>query len=583
MLAKINKIKTWQVAIIIAVLGIVVFSSGLKSPFMGDDMQQIVNSVPVHSLTNIREFFDGGTFYNNYGTNQLSGIYYRPLMTTAYSLLYALFGLHSFYYHFALLLILTGSAVLLYLFFKFSFKPVLALFLVLVFLAHPLNAQIVYFISSMQDALFLFFGVLALYLVLRFKSQKSLIAVAACLFLSLLSKESAVVFVALTLLILYWFDERKRLIRLLYILILPIGLWLLLRIHAVGLSGSAATISPISSVSLGGRLLTAPSIAQFYLTKFIFPWRIASAYYWVHSSFSYRYVLLPLLIDLVVAALVVTSVFWVRRRNTKGIYYTYLFFTLWAALGMMLSLQIIPLDMTACSTWFYLSMPGVLGMIGVLVDTIVQKVRFNRNLILLLGAVIVVVLGVRTFMMGSNYKSTFALYTSDIASSKGQYNAYDQLAIYYFDKGSFNKAEQYAQSSIAIFPNSDNTNTLGGALMVLGDYTGAHAALAWSIKYSPLSEAYNNLAQLTLVYGSAQTNEQFLFNSLKIFPRSGPLWLFTAIQLYRDGEDQYAKLAIANARHLLSVPQSVYYGIMDNKPFTYNFVGNRIVNIKPAS
>jgi hypothetical protein len=64
MLARLNRIKTWQAAIIIAVIGFAVFFTGLASPFQGDDLLQIVNNVPVHSIKNIKLFFEGGTFYN---------------------------------------------------------------------------------------------------------------------------------------------------------------------------------------------------------------------------------------------------------------------------------------------------------------------------------------------------------------------------------------------------------------------------------------------------------------------------------------------------------------------------------------
>src|SRR4051812_6468548 len=74
-----SKLTDLRTAILMAVTGITVFFSGLKSPFMGDDMSQIVNNIPVHSIANIGTFFNGSTFFT--GTGQpLTGFYYRPLM-----------------------------------------------------------------------------------------------------------------------------------------------------------------------------------------------------------------------------------------------------------------------------------------------------------------------------------------------------------------------------------------------------------------------------------------------------------------------------------------------------------------------
>jgi len=55
----------------------------------------------------------------------------------------------------------------------------------------------------MQEELFFLFGILAIWSLLRFDSVKSLIFAALCLFLSLLSKETAVVFIVVALLYLF--------------------------------------------------------------------------------------------------------------------------------------------------------------------------------------------------------------------------------------------------------------------------------------------------------------------------------------------------------------------------------------------
>src|ERR1700689_4546623 len=125
MLAKINKISPTQAAIIIIVVGFAVFFTGLHNPFLGDDISQIVNNVPVHSIRNIKTFFEGGTFYNGQGT--LVGSYYRPMMTTVFALIFTLFGAHVLAFHLVQLLLYIGSAILLYLFLKYSFRPIMAL------------------------------------------------------------------------------------------------------------------------------------------------------------------------------------------------------------------------------------------------------------------------------------------------------------------------------------------------------------------------------------------------------------------------------------------------------------------------
>lgn len=209
MLEKIERLKNWQASLIIAILGFVVYFDGLKNQFQGDDTSQIVNNIPVHSITHIRIFFEGGTFYNGGGLTSLTGVYFRPLMTTVYSSIYTIFGAQPFYFHLVQLLLCIGSTIILFLFFRFSFKPLLALFLALFFLVHPIDSQVVYAIPSMQDALYFFFGILALCLLIKFKSTRSMLLAALCLFLSLLAKETGILFVVMALVYLFWWDRKK--------------------------------------------------------------------------------------------------------------------------------------------------------------------------------------------------------------------------------------------------------------------------------------------------------------------------------------------------------------------------------------
>jgi tetratricopeptide (TPR) repeat protein len=575
MLAKLNKITSRQAAFIIAILGFAVFFTGLHNPFMGDDSIQIVNNVPVHSITNMRLFFEGGTFYNGHGLAPLGGVYYRPLMTTVFSLLYTLFGAHPIAFHLFQLLLCIGSAIILYLFFRFSFKPALALLLSLVFLLHPIDSQVVFAIPQMQDALFFFFGILALWLLLRFSSVKSLSLVAVCLLLSLLSKETGILFVAMSLLYLFWWD-RKRFYPFIGIITLPVVLWLVLKINAVGLDAHSIN-APIDSLNLWGRLLTAPSIMLFFIAKFLFPVKLASGYYWVHSTFTFRNFLLPLAIDLAVVALIVYLAFVIRKRAPRAQHFTFLFFATWSALGLLAHLQIIPLDMTASETWFYLSMAGVLGMIGVAITTLGPSIRLNRRLVFALMMALIVLFGVRTAIRGTDWSSQYSLAKHDIAASREDYVAEKDIAIYYFDNGYFSQAKVHATRSVDIFPNAINYNTLGQSLAVLGDSSGAAKAFTAGMKYQDLIQLYENMAALTAGYGNPSANKEFLLKAVNNFPRDANIWLYLAVLDYRNNDIADAKTAISQAYEYGQSSNTIliiYNRIMNNQPLNISFNPN---------
>jgi hypothetical protein len=567
-------INTLKASLIITLLGFVVYLRGLKNPFLGDDTTQIVNNPVVHSISHIILLFEGGTFYQGQGIAPLNGYYYRPLMMTVFSLLYSIFGLHTFYFHLFQLLLCIGSAILLYMVFEYFFDPMLSLVLALIFLVHPLNSQVVFAIPSMQDALFFFFGILGFWLLLRFKSVQSLGLVALCLFLCMLAKETAVVFIAVSLLYLLWFN-RERLYKFIGFMVLPTILYLVLSINAVGISRHA-NIAPIDRLDLVGRLFTAPSILLFFITKFVFPWKLASAYYWVYPTFSFQHVLLPLIIDLAIIALFVYLAFVIRQKVTKVQYYTYLFFGIWASLGLLTCLQIIPLDMTACETWFYFSMAGVLGMIGIILLAFQDHIR--PSWFIVIAALVIGILGIRTILRAGDWSSAYTLASHDLVASSQDYVAYNDLAVIYTNQGNYRKAKFYEERSVNIFPTYIDYNSLGVILVYMGNYSGAMNAYERGMQYGYSSMLDENLASLTLVAGNPNSNRTLLIVMLQKFPKDGTLWIDLALLEDRYGDNTDAKTAIQIAASYGETP-SFYQDIIDNRPFILRLPGNKYENI----
>lgn len=570
MLEKINKLPNIYTFLIIAAVGSVVFTTGLTNPFIGDDSSQIVESAPAHSISHIKLFFEGGTFYNGGGLAPLSGVYYRPLMTTAYALVYTIFGSHPLYFHLLQLMFHIGAVIFLFLFFRFMFKTAWALALALIFLVHPMNSQAVMALPAMQDTLYFFFGILALWLLVQFRSIRSLGFVALCLTLSLLSKETGALFVVLCGTYLGIF-ERKRLLPFVGIMTPIAVLYLILRTHAVGWLQSPG-IAPIAHLSLGGRLLTTPSIILFYLTKFIFPDKLSTAYYWTHPTFSIQYTLVPLIIELL---LVVGLIFLGRKiyREAKpAIFYTWVFFLVWVLLGMVVHLPFSTLDMTACETWSYFINAGLLGLIGM--SILATKPRILRsvspNTLLLVVAGLIVLLGFRTAMRGFDYRTISTMARRDISTTSSQYIAYNLLATQYLASGNNQAAKDYAQKSVDIFPTAVNYNTLGEADVRLKDYKAAYEALNAGLRYQGLYQLYLNLSLLTAFYGNVDTNEQFLMQVAQNYPNDVHPWLYLAILEYNQKDNvPLAKQAITKAHQI--APQSpivdtAYQTIMNGQP-----------------
>jgi hypothetical protein len=576
--AKLKKITVRQASLCIAALGVLIYFSGLRNAFQDGDVTQILDSPVVHSLSNFSLFFKGGTLYTGNGMRSQSGTFYRPLITTFYSMLYSLFGPHALAYHVFQLIVFISSAIVVYLFFKLSFRSTIALFLAAIYLVHPINSQAVYAIQNLQDSLFVFFGLSALYILVKYKTTKCLVYVALCLFLSLLSKETGGVFIVMAFVYLSWFN-RPRLYKFIAIMVLPIVIYFTLRIPAVGLNGNPNN-APIDRLSFAGRMFTAPSIMQFYFTKFIFPWKLASSYQWTYSKFSVQHVLIPLVVDCAVVALVVYVARKLRKQTTKALFYTYLFFVVWTAVGLIPYLQIVPLDATANETWFYCAMVGLLGIFGVLMTVYPIKMRPER--LMVLAFLLIALLGIRTGLRGRDWSSEQTLAYKDIAASKQDFLAYNDVSDILIQQGKYAAAKPYVRRSIAVYPAYFNYNNLATILTHQSNYAGAVADYDEALKYGnyQVPAIYENIAQITLVYGNYEADQQYIVDfALAHYPDDPNIWLDLAIFDYEHGDGPDAKVAIVRASSYGQVPPVIYNSITENQRLIISFpdLGKTIV------
>lgn len=558
-----------------AVLGLAVFSVGLTNPFLGDDNFQIVNSPPVHSIENIGTLLSSSTFYNG---QELVGSYYRPMMTIVYAFLYSLFGPQPSAFHMLQLALHIANAFILFLFLKNILKPIVSVGISLIFLLHPLNSQVVYSIPALQDALFFFFGILALWILATKESNKYLWTAAGLMLLSLLSKEIAVVFPLIASLFLFFFD-REKLKPFIFRLIGPIALYLLLRFNAVGLIGPESNIAPIADLSFIERLMTIPSIILFYVTKFILPWDMASRYYWTITEFSINQVLVPLTIVL----LIIFAFFYLGYRSRKYLgtkeYKIFVYFSIWTSIGLIPYLQIFPLDMTANINWFYFTMVGVLGMLGISLQSFKWPLSTDK----LAGFIILLLapLGASSFVQGTYFREAKILASHDYVTSKNNFAALNDLAQVAIGENDFKQAETYARMSVDIYPSAFNYQNLGVALQQQGDYSGARDAYTKALRYTSLASIYENLSLIALIQGDHESNIEFFHKALKEYPTNSKILLYLALQEASQGSDAKAKEAITKSAEYGTVPSDIYIAIINSQPYTLRLPNtNKVIQLQ---
>ena len=253
----------------IIIIGIVVYANALFNGFIADDNGQILDNQVVHSIGNFFTFFISGSFSGGGSTG--AGIYYKPVFSIVLSGIYSLFGPVPFFFHLTQLALHIINTSLIFLLFSKFIKNYLAIFFALIFLVHPINAESVIYISDMQEMLFFFFGITGLF----FSTQKnhsirSIILVHIFLLLALLSKETGILFVIMTMFYTYLFNKKQIKFFILASTIV-IGVYSLMRFVVAGIYFNKDILNPIMEATILERLQTIPAIISYYLTTFFFP------------------------------------------------------------------------------------------------------------------------------------------------------------------------------------------------------------------------------------------------------------------------------------------------------------------------
>jgi len=521
-IVKANKtegvIKTAKVVWIFILIGLLVYGLSLFNGFVWDDEEQIVNNVFVHSVKNIPLLFQSSTF-NTGGAGVSAGTYYRPLMMTFFSFVYQLFGPNPFFFHLFQLFFHILTAILVYLMFKHFFKEMTAFFMAIIFLVHPAGVESVAYISAVQDIFYVLFGILAFYIVIKNRAKfefKNIFLINTLLFLSLLSKETAILFFIIIFIYQLIFD-RKFIFENLIFFMMTVGIYALLRFALAGVFFTPYHNAPIVQLSLWQRIMMIPAIFFYYFKLFFYPLDLAVMQHWVIRTLDFRMLLGSL------SAGILALLLWKKRFNRN-----FIFFFLWFIITIFPYLQIFPLDMTVAERWFYLPVVGLLGMMGAVWSK-------SGNKLVIMGVIIIAIFSIRSFFRTMDWKNGLTLYGRDIKTSKGAFDLENNYGVELFRAGDYQEAKVHFLKSTELAPYWwTNWNNLGAVYEQEKNYQKALEYYQKSIDNGQYYLAYENMAKILVLQEkvnpiAGRKTDEFLRKALEMFPENNNL---QEIQMY---------------------------------------------------
>ncbi len=530
---------------IFVTVGFIVYGNSLGNAFVGDDGVLIVINPLVHSLSNCLLFFTGGMFHGS--GNELIGDYYRPAFMSVFTLIYSLFGPTPFWFHSIQVLVHITNALLLYVICGKLFRKELALGIGLLFLTHPINNEAVIYISALQEPLFLLFGLLALHYIQTHSLNKpsEVIVATSWLLLSLLTKETGVLFLILIPLYQYLFQSRLR--NGIIASSSSLGIYFFLRFIVARIYLSHIFMFPTSTLSVTERLLLVPKIFYFYLKTFFYPAELLSFQSWLVKKIDVPNFFFPLSIDLLAITSILLLGIVLRKKLAHRAFRIALFFIAWSVIGILLHSQFIALDQTVAERWFYFPIIGLLGTIATATSLISSKKVPTQWLYAFCFITIFTAFSIRDMIRNQDWINQITLARHDLAINPDNYQLQNGLGYELLNTGDYANAQQHLIRSIQLFPNNTNWDGLGIAFVKLHQLEKANAAFLHALEYGNDSFAYESIAQIMLAHDKPQETISFIQSrALNAFPANAKLWLYLAVAEYQAGKKEQA---LTDAHH----------------------------------
>ena len=567
---------TKKAIVFIIIIGLAVFFNSLFNGFVGDDKSYIINYVPLHTI-NI-PFLVGTNLFNIGGQ-------YRPVPAIYFSILYALFSNMAFFYHSLQIILQIICTVLIFKFFNKFLSIGVAFFAALIFLVHPMNVESVGYIAQTVNPLFVLFGLIALFISIKKKlSVMELLVIFLLSLLSILTKETGVLFIALIIIYQLVFAGNN-LKKLLAIACLVVITYLPIRFFVGQVGFVTRFLPPIADLTFLGRLTQMPSLITYYLKTFFFPLHLAMDQEWLNVNLNFANFYLPLILEI---SMIISLIFYGRYlyKNQNKYFKPFLFFSAWFGFGLLMHLQIFPLDATVADRWFYFPMAGLIGLLAVIYQSLSLKFTKQKTIFLILSVIIVSSLSLRTMVRNTNWIDPITLFTHDIKTSDN-YNIEEVLGVEYSQKGDAQDALKHFQRSISFRPYEGNLHNLGVIYAVnLGQTDKAKIAFQMALnakdyKITPghrhVLNTYVDYATILIFYDkNPKTAIPFILNALRDYPDSADLYVLLGIAKYEQRDKTGALAAIKTAYHVNSHTY-LYNQIENNLPFKINIYNKTFI------
>ncbi len=448
------KNKTWIYISLIILITVVVFFPALEGEYLNwDDNQQITENQDVLNLS--------WESFKNYFTSYYVASY-QPLASLSYGLEYYLFGNNPLVPHVTNLIVHLLNTILVF-FLVVRLLPkqrILNYFIVAIFAIHPLQAELIGWISTRSTLLFSTFFLVSCLHYLKFisgeKNSRKYYWLALLFFvLALLSKAASVVLPLVLLLLDYVY--RRRVSLKLFIEKIPFFIGSIV-------IGIVSLLSRKVSQSIGDfdtyytfyEKLSISSFSLFqYLKKSFIPSDLEFFYGYPYKviegeSIDFTFLIAPLWVILIIA-----FCWLIYKKSPKENKRLWIFGVLFFVANIILVINVTPFTSTFFSErYMYLAIIGVFIAVNIVLNGFISKNPIVKNGVYIGLSIFLVTLAAKSRERSSLWVSDFSLW-SYVESYKGQAaTPYRKLGQIYANRKNHIKAIEIYNNGISRNPYS---------------------------------------------------------------------------------------------------------------------------------
>jgi len=478
--------------LLLVCLSLGVYLNSLNGAFVSDDVQTIVKNPLIA---------DSGKYLKMAHIAQFS-----------LSLNYHLGQFHPFVYHLSNLLLHLGVVLLGYLFIKGLVGEKVAVASSALYAVHPLNTEVVSWISGRPYGLGALFALASLVLYLfAFKKDKyfSFYYSASIIFFlfGLLSNSKLIIFVLILGLYEMVFGKLAKN----WLKLIPYGLiTLAFIIYLVQpFQTRVVTENPeyTGGVELMNPVIQIPVAISGYLERFVFPYNL---------SFYHEDLSVPLFNYLVMLTITVTllgSLIYFYLKE-KVAFFGLAFFLV----SLIPTLLPIRIAWVVAERYVYFGLLGLCLIVGWYLVKFLEK--YDQVLLIVLG-ILVVLLSMRTMARNRDWQSIETLYIATAKASPTSSKAWNNMGDLYSSKKDYRSSILAFQRAIQLRPDYvDAHHNVGVTYLQMQDFDNAILWFEKAIAIYPLAQSYNDMGVAYFYKGMPEKAEECFQKGLAVDPGS---------------------------------------------------------------